>query len=175
MLNESDKVKLIEAILTQAISEIDQKTNNAVNIDELIQLAKVNKSWEKLCELIIRDSIEIINSKAGRLINIFDQSEKFIGLQSFRQLPKNILNEKYKKILDELKFEYDKLPPNFQFNIKILRQLENLEEVLNVLEAKGVSKALEVLFLLIITFYFFDCLLLNFYLEIFENCEFNPL
>ena len=122
---------------------MDQKAGYAVNIDELIQLAKLNKSWEKLCELIIRDSVELINSKAGRLINIFDQ-EKFNGLQNYRQLSKNILNEKYKKILDELKFEYDKLNPNFQFNIKILRQLENVEEVLNILENKGVYEALKV-------------------------------
>jgi len=143
LLNESEKTRLIEEILSQAISDMDQKAGYAVNIDELIQLAKLNKSWEKLCELIIRDSIELINSKAGRLINIFDQ-EKFIGLQNYRQLSKNILNEKYKKILDELKFEYDKLNPNFQFNIKILRQLENVEEVLNILENKGVYEALKV-------------------------------
>jgi len=143
LLNESEKTRLIEEILSQAISDMDQKAGYAVNIDELIQLAKLNKSWEKLCELIIRDSVELINSKAGRLINIFDQ-EKFIGLQNYRQLSKNILNEKYKKILDELKFEYDKLNPNFQFNIKILRQLENVEEVLNILENKGVYEALKV-------------------------------
>jgi len=143
LLNESEKTRLIEEILSQAISDMDQKAGYSVNIDELIQLAKLNKSWEKLCELIIRDSVELINSKAGRLINIFDQ-EKFIGLQNYRQLSKNILNEKYKKILDELKFEYDKLNPNFQFNIKILRQLENVEEVLNILENKGVYEALKV-------------------------------
>ena len=136
-------MKLIDEILSQAISEMDQKTGNAVNLDELIQLAKINKSWEKLCELVIRDSIEIINSKSSRLINIFDH-EKIGGQYAYRNLPKNVLNEKYKKILDELKFEYDKLNPNFQFNIKILRQLENVEEVLNVLETKGVSKALDV-------------------------------
>lgn len=123
---------------------MDQKKSDAVNLNELIQLAKINKSWEKLCELIIRDSIEIINSKSACLINIFEH-ERTNGQYAYRQLPKNVLNEKYKKILDELKFEYDKLNPSFQFNIKILRQLENVEEVLNVLETKGVSKALDVI------------------------------
>jgi len=130
--------------LSQSISEIDQKSGNVVNIDELIQLAKIYKSWEKLCELIIRDSIDIINSKSSMLINIFDR-ERSDGKYAYRQLPRNILNEKYKKILDELKLEYDKLTPNFQFNVKILRQLENIEEVLNTLESKGISKAYEVL------------------------------
>jgi hypothetical protein len=136
-------MKLIEEILSQAISEMDQKTGNVVNTDELIQLAKIYKSWEKLCELIIRDSIEIINSKSEMLIGFLDR-ERSDRQYAYRQLPKNILNEKYKKILDELKLEYDKFTPNFQFNIKILRQLENVEEVLNTLQTKGVCKALEV-------------------------------
>ncbi len=123
---------------------MDQKPENAVNFDELIKLAKINKSWEKLCQLIIRDSIEIINSKSARFINYFDRERTNGSIYGYRQLAKNVLNEKYKKILDELKFEYDKFTPSFQFNIKILRQLENVEEVLNVLETKGVSKALDV-------------------------------
>lgn len=143
LINEEENKIIVEEILSHAISEMDQKPSFDFNVDELIQLAKLNKSWEKLCELIIRDSLEIIYSKSAKLINIFDQG-KNPYLQTYRVLPKNILNEKYKKILDELKFEYDKLNPTFQFNIKILRQLENVEEVLNILETKGLSKALDV-------------------------------
>lgn len=92
--------------------------------------------------MIIRDSIDIIKYKLSKTIN---SSEKnFSALINQKLNNKNILNEKYNTILDEIKFDYSKLEPNFQFNIKILRQLENLEEVLDLLETKGISTALEV-------------------------------
>jgi len=123
---------------------MDNRHSELINIDELIQLAKIHKSWKNLCKLIIQDSIEIINSKSSKLINNFDQ-DKVYNIQYYRILPKSIFNEKYKKILEEIKLEYDKIEPNLQFNIKILRKLENIEEVLNVYETKGVSKALDVI------------------------------
>lgn len=141
LLTQAENQKLIDEILSQAIMLYDQNPTKSINFDELIKLAKMQKSYEKLIDLIIRDSIEVINSKYSRVI--LNQNIKS-NIHVSRIIPKNVFNEKYKKILDEIKFDYDKLNTNVQYNIKTLRQLENIEEVLNILETQGVSKALNV-------------------------------
>ena len=60
-------------------------------------------------------------------------------------MPTKILSERYKKILDQISLDYNKIGDQcFRMNIVYLSKLENLEDVLNLIKTKGIKRALEV-------------------------------
>jgi len=126
---------------------MDTKPQNKIKLDELIELGKFHKNYKKLAGIIMRESIGIIKNKYREII----KGEKTINIDpnqiSSQNIPTKILSEKYKKILDQISLDYNKIEDQyFRMNIVYLRKLENLEEVLNLIKTKGIKRALQVIY-----------------------------
>ena len=126
---------------------MDTKPQNKIKLDELIELGKFHKNYKKLAGIIMRESIGIIKNKYREII----KGEKTINIDpnqiSCQNIPTKILSEKYKKILDQISLDYNKIEDQyFRMNIVYLRKLENLEEVLNLIKTKGIKRALQVIY-----------------------------
>jgi hypothetical protein len=124
---------------------MDRKPLNKIKLDELIELGKFHNNYRKLAGLIMRDSIGIIKTKYREII----KGEKVVD-ENLNQISQNkkrkIINENYKKILDQISSDYYKIGDQyFRMNIVYLRKLENLEDVLNLIPTKGTKRALEVI------------------------------
>jgi hypothetical protein len=145
LLTEKEMNELANILLTSAISS---SSESKINFDLFIKIARKFKMYMKLLDLIISDCVEIITAKTPRKIyraeihlkpSVVNPSTR---PHTDTKYEKSIV-QKYSEVFYEIGSNINNYDSKFKLNFQMLRQLETIEEIYDLINRDNLNKAIQ--------------------------------